>query len=357
MPLIDKEKKSKELVNGLAVLIKTAQIHNLNNISVSNSIKKILDTLNSLLSEDTVTLELVGEFFHVDGSRVRYSMDFIFNYDFLIKEFKKRQLGSIIFDDILNENDIRDMVKAIMSSGFDEEPYEVLFNEVEKIEHISIGPLRQVKEDGTEYDRKKIIKKTYFNAVSLTKNISKQISSGEKVSIKKVKRVMETIVNQIIEEESMLIGMTTIKDYDEYTYNHSVNVSVLAIALGHRIGLEKKTLTELGLSALLHDMGKTEVPKEILNKPVEFTEDDWKVIMQHPAWGAHAIFKMKGVDRVSMSAFISAFEHHLNYDLSGYPKVRNNFSLDLFSRIIAIDRKSTRLNSSHIPLSRMPSSA
>ena len=353
MPLIDKEKKSKELVNGLAVLIKTAQIHNLNNISVSNSIKKILDTLNSLLSEDTVTLELVGEFFHVDGGRVRYSMDFIFNYDFLIKEFKKRQLGSIIFDDILNENDIRDMVKAIMSSGFDEEPYEVLFNEVEKIEHISIGPLRQVKEDGTEYDRKKIIKKTYFNAVSLTKNISKQISSGEKVSIKKVKRVMETIVNQIIEEESMLIGMTTIKDYDEYTYNHSVNVSVLAIALGHRIGLEKKTLTELGLSALLHDMGKTEVPKEILNKPVEFTEDDWKVIMQHPAWGAHAIFKMKGVDRVSMSAFISAFEHHLNYDLSGYPKVRNNFSLDLFSRIIAIADQYDAMTSSRV-YSRIP---
>ncbi len=353
MPLLDKEKKSKELVNGLAVLIKTAQIHSLNNISVSNSIKKILATLNSLLSENSVTLELVGEFFHVDGSRVRYSMDFIFNYDFLIKEFKKRRLGTIIFDDVLNENDIMDMIRALMSSGFAEEPYEVLFDEVEKIEHISIGPLKQVKEDGTEYDRKKIIKKTYFNAVSLTKNISKKVSSGEKVSIKKAKRVMETIVNQIIEEESMIIGMTTIKDYDEYTYNHSVNVSVLSIALGHRLGLEKKTLTELGLSALLHDMGKIEVPKEVLNKPVEFTEEDWKVIMQHPAWGAHAIFKMKGVDKTSMSAFITAFEHHLNYDLSGYPKVRHNFTLDLFSRIIAIADQYDAMTSSRV-YSRIP---
>jgi HD-GYP domain-containing protein (c-di-GMP phosphodiesterase class II) len=164
---------------------------------------------------------------------------------------------------------------------------------------------------------------------------------------------METMVNHIIEDEPMLLGMTTIKDYDEYTYYHSVNVSILAIALGHRLGISKKSLAQLGLSALLHDLGKIEVPKEILNKSVEFTEDDWKVIMKHPAWGALGVLKIKGVDEMSMSAFISAFEHHLNYDLSGYPKLRHKMTPSFFSKIIAIADQYDAMTSSRV-YSRVP---
>ncbi len=353
MSSTDKERKTKDLINHLAVSIKTAQIHHLNNIAVINAIKKMLTILNSLLSEGAVTLELVGEFFHVNGNRIRYSMDYIFNYDFLIREFKKRELGTIVFEDILQEEDIKALLTALMSSGFSETPFETLFEAFEEIQNISIKKLRKIRDDTTELNRKKIIKKTYFNAVLLTKEISNKISSGEKISLKKAKRVMETIANQITEEESMLIGMTTIKDYDEYTYHHSVNVSILSIALGQRIGLARKTLTELGLSALLHDIGKIEVPKEILNKPIEFTEEDWKIIMKHPVWGAHAIFKMKGIDTSSMSAFISAFEHHLNYDLSGYPKLKNRLTQNLFTRIIAIADQYDAMTSSRV-YSRIP---
>lgn len=349
----DKQSKTRDLINCLAIAIKTSQIHHVNNISVTNAIKKLLSILGSLLSEDTITLELVGEFFHVDGSRIRYSMDHIFNYDFLIREFKKRNLGSIVFEDVIQENDIKVLLTSFISAGFSETPFETFLEELEQIQNINIGKLRSVKDESTELDRKKIIKKSYFNTVVLTKGLTKKIGSGEKVSIKKAKRVMETMVNHIIEEEAMLIGMTTIKDYDEYTYFHSVNVSILSIALGYRLGLAKKALTELGLSALLHDIGKIEVPKEILNKSIDFTDEDWKIIMKHPFWGAHAILKMKGIDNFSMSAFISAFEHHLNYDLSGYPKLKSSFKLNLFSRIIAIADQYDAMTSSRV-YSRIP---
>ncbi len=343
----------KNIINYLAVAIKTTQIHQINNISVITAIQKLLSILKSSEAENEVTLELVGEFFHVDGNRIRYSMDYIFNYDFLIREFKKRELGTIIFNTALTEDDLKMLLSALISSGFSETPFETLLDDIGKTANISIKELRRVKDKDTEIDRKKIIKKTYFNAVSLTKNISTKISAGEKISLKKAKRVMESVVNHIIDEESLLIGMTTIKDYDEYTYHHSVNVSILSIALGHKIGLSKRSLAELGLSAMLHDIGKIDVPKEILNKPVEFTEDDWKTIMKHPAWGAHTIFKMKGVDASSMSAFITAFEHHLNYDLSGYPRLKNRLDLELFSRIIAIADQYDAMTSSRV-YSRIP---
>ncbi len=353
MTTTNKERITRDLINYLAVAIKTAQLHHIDNVAVVSAIKKVLAIINPLLLESVVTLELVGEFFHIDGSRVRYSMEYIFNYDFLVREFKKRDLGTFVFEKVLTEGDIKTLLSAMLSSVSSESPFETLFDSLEEIPSISIMELKKVKSDSAELDRRKIVKKTYFNAVSLTKGIASRISSGERISLKKAKRVMESIANLIIEEESMLLGMTTIKDYDEYTYNHSINVSILAITLAHRLGLPRKALSELGLSALLHDMGKIEVPKEILNKPVDFTEEDWEIIMQHPAWGALAVFRMKGIDKSSMSAFISAFEHHLNYDLSGYPKLRKKITQHLFSRIITIADQYDAMTSSRV-YSRIP---
>ncbi len=351
--MADKEKIHKDIINYLAVLIKTTQLHHINNISVMNTIEKLLSFINPLLEEDEVTLELVGEFFHIDGTRIRYSMDYIFNYDFLIREFKSKGLGTIVFKNTLQKEDLQALITALMNVGVSETSFEKLSEAVQEIKNLSIKKLRRVQDDFTELDRKKIVKNTYFNAITLTKSVSDRIGSGEKISLKRAKRVMGTIVNQIIEEESMLIGMTTIKDYDEYTYHHSVNVSILSIALGHRLGLSKKSLTEIGLSALLHDIGKIDVPKEILNKPVEFTDEDWETIMKHPSWGAHAILKMKGLDIASMGPFIAAFEHHLNYDHSGYPKIKNKQNLDFFSKIIAIADQYDAMTSSRV-YSRIP---
>ncbi len=358
MPLSDikrtvPEKEAKDLINYIAVAMKTAQIHQLDNVAVTNVIEKMLVILNPLISSGTVTLELVGEFFHLNSDRVRYSMEHIINFDFLIREFRKRELGAIVFKDTLHKDDVKTLLTAITTSAFSDTQFETLSEVLENVPQIDVEKLRKVKEHNGEFDRKQIVKKTYFNAVSITKGTLNKIKAGEKVNLKKTKRVVETIVDQIIEEESLLLGMTTIKDYDEYTYNHSVNVSILAIALGHRIGIAKKPLTELGLSALLHDIGKIEIPVEILNKTTEFTDEDWEIMVQHPIWGARAIFKLKGIDVASMGAVIAAFEHHLNYDLSGYPKLKNRITLDFFSKIIAIVDQYDAMTSSRI-YSRMP---
>ena len=198
-----------------------------------------------------------------------------------------------------------------------------------------------------------MIKKTYFNAVSYTKGIMNKMKSGEKINIKKAKRVMESMVDHILEEEQLLLGMTAIKDYDEYTYHHSVNVSILSIALGQRLGLSRKMLTELGMVALFHDTGKTEVPSEVLNKPTNFSDEEWKIIKKHPVWGVRAILKLKKLDELTMKSAIVSFEHHLNFDHSGYPVIRQKMSLDLFSRIVSLADQYDAMTSSRV-YSRTP---
>ncbi|MDQ3242208.1 MAG: HEAT repeat domain-containing protein [Gemmatimonadota bacterium] len=89
---------------------------------------------------------------------------------------------------------------------------------------------------------------------------------GRAPSIKKIKRVVQGIVDQILNEETSLVGLTAIRDYDEYTFTHSVNACIFAVALGRRLGMTKNQLFDLGLSALMHDIGKSRVPIDCLNR-------------------------------------------------------------------------------------------
>ena len=346
-------KYSKDIINQLAVIIRTAQIHDVSNVAVVSAIDKFVTSINSLLREyNVLTLELLGEFFYFNETRIRYAMEYLLNFDFLSREFKRRGLGSITFSGRIKDDDVKAFLKVFISSPYAQNPFDALVEGTSNIDSISVGPLKKiVEEEG--FDIRRVVKKTYFNAVSFTKGVITKIKSGEKVSIKKAKRVVESMVDMILQEEELLLGMTAIKDYDEYTYHHSVNVSILSIALGQRIGLSRKALTELGLVALFHDIGKIEVPPEILNKPTNFTEDEWRIMQKHPLWGVRAILKLKGLDNTSIRTAIVTFEHHLNYDLSGYPKITRPLDLDFYSKIVSLADQYDAMTSSRV-YSRIP---
>jgi len=327
---------SREIISTLSVLIKTAHIHKVNNVAVISIIDKLLSIMNPLLTSGEVKIELVGEFFHINENRVRYTVENVFNFDFLIKEFRKNNLGTIVFNETLQDKDIKCLIDAITTSVLTEDPFDLIDEKLQDITNIEIGELKKIKEDISDLDKKKLAKKSYFSTVALTRGILSKIKAGEPINLKKTKRAVRTVIDQLIEDDSILMGMTTIKDYDEYTHYHSVNVSILSISLGHKLGLDKQILSELGMAALLHDIGKVDIPIEVLNKPSKFTDEEWDLMMKHPEKGALILLKTKSIDNSSINQIIPAFEHHLNYNLSGYPKVKSSFTLDFFSRVITI---------------------
>src|SRR5688572_32400946 len=117
---------------------------------------------------------------------------------------------------------------------------------------------------------------------------------GKSTNVKKIKRVVQSIVDQILNDESSLIGLTTIRDYDEYTFTHSVNVCIFSVALGKRLGLTKMQLYDLGLAALFHDIGKSRVPLEVLNKTGGLSDEEWRMIAAHPWLGVLSLFHVRG---------------------------------------------------------------
>ena len=351
---IDLHKNAKDLINQISVVLRTAQIHDVNNVATSSAISRLVSMINMLLDKENIlTLELRGEFFFINEYRIRYSLEYLLNFDFLVREFKKRSLGSISFKQRIKMDDVKILAMAFISSPFSSEPFYALKEKMDSVEGIELGSLKIVVENEDSLDVRKMIKKTYFNAVSYTRGILNKIKTGEKINLKKAKRVMESMVDHILEEEQLLLGMTAIKDYDEYTYHHCVNVSILSIALGQRIGLSRKMLTELGMVALFHDTGKTEVPSELLNKPTNFSDDDWKIIRKHPLWGLKAILKLKKLDDLTMKSAIVSFEHHINIDNTGYPKLRQKTELDLFSRIVCLADQYDAMTSARV-YSRIP---
>lgn len=119
-------------------------------------------------------------------------------------------------------------------------------------------------------------------------------------------------------DQEFLIPLLRLKEFDQYTTTHTLNVSVLAMALSEFVGLGSKEIKIFGIAGLLHDLGKVKIPEEILNKPGKLTDNERKIMMSHPVEGARLILYTE--ERLDLAAVV-AYEHHIKLDGSGYPRM------------------------------------
>ncbi len=144
---------------------------------------------------------------------------------------------------------------------------------------------------------------------------------------------INSIIDELLENRDMMINMIDLKSFDNYTYAHSVNVTVLSLVIGISMGLDRKQLSELGLGAILHDIGKVFVPKEIVNKPGMLTPAEFEEMKSHSLRGYEYA---RDKYRIPMSSYIAILDHHEKWDGSGYPNGASGGRISLFGRIISI---------------------
>jgi len=173
-------------------------------------------------------------------------------------------------------------------------------------------------------DEPKDPKEVYQRAIEVVKEMFQDIRMGKIPSKANADGMVTEMIEMTISQPHALFALTMIKDYDNYTFTHSVNVSVLSLAVGRACGVPQKGLHLLGLGGLLHDVGKLRVDVGIINKPGRLTPEEFEQIKQHPVSGADIVRRMEGITQEVVDI---VNYHHLRFDRTGYPNDHLNRKL------------------------------
>lgn len=172
----------------------------------------------------------------------------------------------------------------------------------------------------------------YHVAKSLTKEILQDISTAG-VDLDRVKNWVKYTIGFILNDENAFSSLLSMTSHDYYTYTHSINLSVFGLLFGKHLSLGSDSLNTFGTGMLLHDVGKVEVPIEILNKPGKLTKDEFEVIKRHPEAGYKLLKDKENIEEKSLKVVI---QHHENFDGTGYPYGIGGDEIDLYGRLSRI---------------------
>lgn len=309
------------------------------------AVQRALDELAALAAEivrsqGEVEVRASNEFVFINATRLRLDLDNYASFSHLLALFRNNGVGVITVRGSAGRREWMMLLSLLQSPGQDApaDRFRTLVARLEEAGITAFG-VGEPSDGEPEADREAVkerAKRTYSQSVAVTKDLMTSVRMGRTPNVKKIKRVVQGIVDQILNEEASLIGLTTIRDYDEYTFTHSVNVCIFSVALGKRLGFGKVQLYDLGFAALFHDVGKSRVPAEVLNKSGSLTDDEWRQIASHPWMGVLALFSVRGQQDLPLRAMIVAHEHHMKNDLTGYPRPVRPRNMSIFSRIVAV---------------------
>ncbi|HEY5513561.1 MAG TPA: HD-GYP domain-containing protein [Geomonas sp.] len=193
---------------------------------------------------------------------------------------------------------------------------------------LSAGAIRTI-----EVREEDSLSHTYNDAIGAIRDIFQEIGNGRIPNSRPLLAVVNSLASSAVKDPAALLGLTMIKDYDNYTFHHSVNVGVLAMALSAAMGQPLHEVEETGIAGFLHDVGKTKVDKEILNKPGKLSDQEYGEMKKHPEYGAEIVRQMEGVNTRVAEGVLG---HHIRFDREGYPEWARALPFGLMSGIVAV---------------------
>jgi HD-GYP domain-containing protein (c-di-GMP phosphodiesterase class II) len=338
------ERLGHDLLKVLYHMINTVRMYQDNNQLVVTSVSAFQNILNELTVNGDINLLLYRGRFHLGGEKLPYRRNAAFIAYNMAEFFSKRGIGSLNF--LKSSRNVTPETIMTFSRLFNDtirhdNPYQWLEQKMreQNFSWIQISPLQDEDKQGEgenpEDERYEQIRKKYFSAIEAVKEVATKVSLGM-VGIRKSRRVAQSLVDMIKEDASLMIGLTTLKDYDNYLYAHSVNVALLATCLGRHIELSDIALEHLTICGLFHDLGKVDVPKEILLKHGTLTTEEWDLLKAHPVIGVRKILMLNATPSLRSRIILGPFEHHLNLDMTGYPKTLFMGHLSLIGKILHI---------------------
>lgn len=254
------------------------------------------------------------------------------------------ELGMIIGEDIYNNFDV-----MVVSSG--SIINENIISLLDRMDVIDVAIFEKSVEGEKEvFVVKNEVQKTYGKTVESFKTLFNSVKYGNQVVAEEISDMLTPMLEQINHNQLLAKSLWQIEACDEYTYDHSVTVSMTAALLAKWMNLSPDAVNEVATAGLLHDIGKCNIPDEILKKPDRLTEEEFKVMKTHSTLGYLLLKNGKGFSNEILQG---VYQHHEKFDGNGYPNKLEGENIHLYGRIIAVADVYSAMTSNRVYRSKM----
>ena len=323
--------------------LRSIKLYPIENAQVRGSLDELASTTSEVLTVDGgLEVKISSQLLYVNDARLRLEVDNFASFGHVISTLSRAGIGMIRIDTAPGQQEWKTFVTQLLQFEPEEESEERVYAFQKLIldrgvTNVIVGqPVEGEAEFADELARRRAAKRTYQQSVTVTKDLFDSARMGRAPRLKQVRHAVQGIVDQVLTNEVSLVGLSTLRDYDDYTFTHTVNVCIFSVAIGRRLGLSKSRLYDLGIVALLHDVGKSRIDVDIIMKEGKLTDEEWSRMQAHTWLGALRIFTLREFGEVPLRGMLTAYEHHMNVDFSGYPTGRRPRELSVFSKIVAV---------------------
>ena len=316
-----------DLARRFATALRGNQLYASDHPIQQRNIDQLLDTIARLLDgRPSIVLGVVGDKLVVADTPLPRAAA---NLTELLRRLRTSGIERIGIDRGVTREELTEFIGAVATltqhrdAGTDALP---------AFPHISVGRIAAETEATGITQDIVAIKRLYDDAARSAEDIYESARVDGRPELAVARKTVEGLAEMAEQNRTALVALTAMKNYDNYTFTHMVNVSILTMAQARALGLEGPQLREFGLSALMHDIGKVRTPIEILQKPDRLTDDEFTIMKRHVVDGAEILRQTPEMPIMAPSV---AFEHHLRIDGTGYPDVTRT-SLNLATMLTSI---------------------
>src|SRR4051812_43602906 len=300
-----------ELLRRFASGVRAAQLYAPDHPLVGRNVEGLLAVLKVLhAAQPSVAIGIVGmQLIVADTPMTKASLGMAE----LVKRLKDHLIERVSFERGVTQQEIAPFILALAALGGKAEVPESAW----QFAHIRVGRItaEDRRADGIGSDMA-AIRKLYSSAVSVAQVAWESAETEGAPDLPNALQAIEGLADAVTQNRTALVALTAMRNYDNYTFTHMVNVSILTMGQARALGIDGRLLREFGLSALMHDIGKVRTPKEILNKPDKLTDAEFVIMRRHTVDGAEIL---RRTPEMPILAPVVAFEHHLRIDGTGYP--------------------------------------
>lgn len=336
-------KYGREILCNLTIALRTSKLYSFSHQNVVEAIQQLQAIISEFLRlESTCRFARSADNFFLNEVRIKPDSGTYQSIQHILPIWSDRDLGEVEFLEGITQGEIESLVKVLnLPLEARTQRWEAFFAAASQFETPRIV-LRNHKErkDIQEHDPPK--GKThaigsFFKAINAMERLLEDDgTTSQGTLIKKLRNLVHSFTDLTLDEEHSLVALTNVKGHGKPGCNHAVNVAILSVATGVHLGLGKKLLADLGMAALLHDVGKAQLPASIrAQNPFHLKGSSLAAYRTHVQLGVEWLLKQRLNDAIVKGVTV-AFLHHQRYDRTGYPKVTCIEQQNLNTRIVAV---------------------